>query len=150
MCYDHSMSLSFSNHIRATGKRVFVNMLTAKAKIRLRIRAVWSGSSLSDYKIIEYCGTEQSIAKFLVRLYISPLNDLEFTLKTPCTQIKHLDEPKLEERTSIKYANREGPYQFIPQRIHTVVHMHLSGPPVSVDIFYNIEQFGKRPAKTPG
>ena len=39
---------------QAMRKRVFGHMRTAKAQISLRIRAVWSGSSLSVNKIIEY------------------------------------------------------------------------------------------------
>ena len=35
-------------------KRVFGHMWTAKAQISLRIRAVWSGPSLSAYRIIGY------------------------------------------------------------------------------------------------
>ena len=35
-------------------KRVFGHMRTAKAQISLRIRAVWSGPSLSAYRIIGY------------------------------------------------------------------------------------------------
>ena len=39
---------------RAMRKRAFGHMRTAKAQISLRIRAVWSGSSLSANRIISY------------------------------------------------------------------------------------------------
>ena len=41
--------------IRAMQKCVFEHMRTAKAQISLRIRAVWSGPSLSSNRIIWHC-----------------------------------------------------------------------------------------------
>ena len=53
---------------RAMRKHVFGHMRTAKAQISLRIRAVWSGPSLSESRIIEYYWMFQWRANARMRL----------------------------------------------------------------------------------
>ena len=53
---------------RAMRKRVFRYMQTAKTQISLRIRAVWSGPSLSAYRIIGHYRMNQLRAKARMRL----------------------------------------------------------------------------------
>ena len=52
---------------RTKRKHVFGHMRTAKAQISLRIRAVWSGPSLSANRIIEYYRMYQWTAKTRIR-----------------------------------------------------------------------------------
>ena len=54
---------------RAMRIPVFRHMQTVKAQISFR--TVQSGLSLSTYRVTGYCRTQWSIAKFLIRLYIS-------------------------------------------------------------------------------
>ena len=54
--YRMLLNISYKDHLgRTIQKRVFGHMRIAKARISLRIRAVWSGPSLSDSRIIWYC-----------------------------------------------------------------------------------------------
>ena len=62
--------MSDSDHMGgAMRKRFFGHMRTAKDQIRLRIRTVWSGPSLSANRIIGHCGMYEWWAKARIILF---------------------------------------------------------------------------------
>ena len=88
-------------------------MRTAKTQIRLRGCAVWSGSSLSAYRIIGYCMIYQRITKVLIRvcgfscwsgILMFPYHCPENTLFWPRLNYKTLTLRRLEAtNTTLHY-----------------------------------------------